>query len=114
MFIEPPHIINITSDVLINISALNNVNLNCSFAGDLTYTTAYWIKGNMNLTRNTTIMSNNTAVLSLSIDPSEETYLGSYQCVVTNEVGYDSRTTRVLPTGNTHVDIGFIIYIVYI
>ena len=42
---------------------------------------------------------NNTAILNLTIDANNETFLGSYQCIVKNEAGYVSRTTRVLPKG---------------
>ena len=97
--LEPPHIINISSDVLINTSVINNVILYCSFTNDLTHTTVYWMKGNWNLTDSTDVI-NNTAILNLSIDANTEDFLGSYQCVVTNAAGYVSRTTRVLPKGN--------------
>ena len=98
LFLEPPHIINISSDVLINTSVINNVILNCSFTGDLMHTMVYWMKGNRNLTDRTNVI-NNTANLNLSIDVNTEDFMGSFQCVVTNEAGYVSRTARVLPKG---------------
>lgn len=100
MFSETPYIINITSDVLINTSVPNNVTLNCSFTGNLVHTTVHWKKGNLDLTHNTIITNNNIAILSLSIDANMKNFMGSYQCVVKNEVGYVSRTTRILPKGN--------------
>ena len=110
--LEPPYIINISSDVLINISVINNVILNCSFTGDLTHMMVYWMKGNRNLTDRTNVI-NNTAIINLSIDAYTEDYMGSYQCVVTNEAGFDSRTTRVLPKGSiilyTHMYAYFVI-----
>ena len=99
LFLEPPHIINISSDVLINTSVINNVILNCSFTGDLTHTMVYWMKGNQNLTERTNVM-NNTANLNLTIDVNTDDFMGSFQCVVTNEAGYVSRTARVLPKGS--------------
>lgn len=99
-FLEPPMIVNITSDVLINTSVANNVTLKCSFTGDLTQTSVYWMRNSQNITRNV-IIHNKTAILSLSIDADSKTLLGSYQCVVTNEVGYISRTARILPKGIT-------------
>lgn len=79
---------------------INNVNIYCSFTGDLMHTTVYWSKGDLNLADNTTI-KNDTMILSLTIDANDKTYLGSYQCVVKNKVGYASHTTRVLPKGIT-------------
>ena len=75
--------------------------LNCSFTGDLMHRMIYWIKGMWNLTDYVSII-NNTAILNLTIDAKNETFLGSYQCIVKNEAGYVSRTTRVLPKGSSH------------
>lgn len=79
--------------------------LNCSFTGDRSKTTVYWMKGNLNWTANTTIANNNSAILSLFIDANSDMhkYLGSYQCVVTNKFGYISRTSRILPKGNVYM-----------
>ena len=111
MILEPPRIINITSDILIDMSVLNNVTLNCSFTGDLIHTTIYWMKGNMDLTHNTNI-NKNTAILSLSIDANTRDLLGSYQCFVENDAGYTSRTARVLPKGNKYICILYIALLV--
>lgn len=101
--VEPPHIVDI-KDILVDINVQDNVTLTCSFTGYPT-PTVYW----MRVTRkrrqpvpeyqyfnDNTIITGNTAILSLS---NVEQHLGSYQCVVTNEAGYVSRTARVLPKG---------------
>ena len=100
--LEPPRIIYITGDVLIDInSTRNDIVLKCVFTGNPT-PSVYWRmeRSNklINLTHNSTIIGN-TVILSLIITDNLVHYLGSYQCVVISETGYISRTTRILPKG---------------
>ena len=75
--------------------------LSCSFTGDPMHTVAYWMRGNWNLSYITNV-KNNTAILNLTIDANTEEPMGSYQCVITNEAGYVSRTARILPKGSIY------------
>ena len=102
--LEPPHITNITSDVLIDInntSTINDIILKCVFTGNPT-PSAYWRMERrnelINLTHNTTIIGN-TVILTLTITDNLVCYFGSYQCIAVSEAGYISRTTRILPKG---------------
>ena len=100
--LEPPQIINITGDVLVDInSTRNDIILKCVFTGNSTPSVYWRMERNnklINLTHNTTIIGN-TVILSLTITDNLVHYLGSYQCIVVSEAGYISRTTRVLPKG---------------
>ena len=101
--LEPPYITDITGDVLIDIdntSTWNNIILKCVFTGN-PRPSVHWRMERSNklidLTHNTTIIGN-TAILTLTI--TDNIILGSYQCiVVSEEAGYISRTTRILPKG---------------
>jgi len=100
--LEPPQIINITGDVLVDINnTRNDIILKCVFTGNPT-PSVYWIMERknklINLTHNTTIIGN-TVILTLIITDNLQHYLGSYQCIVVSEAGYISQTTRILPKG---------------
>ena len=103
VILEPPHITNITGDVLIDINntSRNDIILKCVFTGNPT-PSVYWRMERrnelINLTHNTTIIGN-TVILTLTITDNLVRYLGSYQCIVISEAGYFSQTTRILPKG---------------
>ena len=56
------------------------------------------------------VTEGNTSVLYFNTT-NPKSYFGSYQCVVSNEVGYASNTTRILPKGDyVHTCVWLIMY----
>ena len=77
-----------------------NVTITCSFTGHPRPQVNWILNGdNISSCINVTIVTEeNTSNLHLMMfDP--RNYMGSYQCVVVNEAGYVSKTTRILPRG---------------
>ena len=77
-----------------------NVTITCSFTGHPTPQVNWLLNGdNVSSCINVTnVTEGNTSTLHLIMsDP--RPYMGSYQCVVVNEAGCVSKTTRILPRG---------------
>ena len=77
-----------------------NVTIVCSFTGHPRPQVKWLLNGdNISSCVNVTnVTEGNASTLHLMMfDP--RPYMGSYQCVVVNEAGYVSRTTRILPKG---------------
>ena len=96
------------SDLLVDIQNdyevddyLINVTITCTFSGHPRPQVKWFLNGlNVSECIDTTniVTEGNTSVLYLSTT-SLKSFFGSYQCVVDNEVGYASNTTRILPRG---------------
>ena len=96
------------SDLLVDIQNdyevddyLINVTITCTFSGHPRPQVKWFLNGlNISECIDTTniVTEGNTSVLYLSTT-SLKSFFGSYQCVVDNEVGYASNTTRILPRG---------------
>jgi len=89
-------------DLLLDLSQDYNINvtITCSFTGH-PRPQVNWLHNGDNISSCTNVMivtEENTSNLHLMMsDP--RPYMGSYQCVVVNEAGYVSKTTRILPRG---------------
>ena len=80
---------------------LINATITCTFSGQ-PRPQVKWFHNGLNISEciNTTtiVTKGNTSVLYLTTT-NPKSYFGSYQCVVVNEAGYASNTTRILPKG---------------
>ena len=94
------------SDLLVDLQNVDddyliNVTITCTFSGHPRPQVKWFLNGlNVSECIDTTniVTEGNTSVLYLSTT-SLKSFFGSYQCVVDNEVGYASNTTRILPRG---------------
>jgi len=94
------------SDLLVNLKNnvddyLINATITCIFSGQ-PRPQVKWFHNGLNISEcistTTIVTKGNTSVLYLSTT-NPKSYFGSYQCVVVNEAGYASNTTRILPKG---------------
>ena len=99
------------SDLLMDLHNNNNNNndddylingaITCTFSGHPRPQVKWFFNGlNVSECIDTTniVTEGNTSVLYFNTT-NPKSYFGSYQCVVDNEVGYASNTTRILPKG---------------
>ena len=108
------------SDLLVDIQNdddvddyLINVTIICTFSGHPRPQVKWFLNGlNISECIDTTniVTEGNTSSLHITTT-NPKSFFGSYQCVVDNEVGYASNTTRILPRGTyVHVVDKTIIY----
>ena len=90
------------SDLLVDSDDyLINVTITCTFSSQPRPQVKWFLNGlNISECIDTTkiVTEGNTSVLHITTT-NPKSFFGSYQCVVDNEVGYTSNTTRILPKG---------------
>ena len=93
------------SDLLVDLQNVDdyliNATITCTFSGHPRPQVKWFLNGlNISECVDTTniVTEGNTSVLHFTTT-NPKSYFGSYQCVVENEVGYASNTTRILPRG---------------
>ena len=93
------------SDLLVDLKNVDdyliNVTVTCTFSGHPRPQVKWFLNGlNVSECIDTTdiVIVGNKSILYLSTT-NPKSFFGSYQCVVENEVGYTSNTTRILPKG---------------
>ena len=93
------------SDMLVDLQNVDdyliNVSITCTFSGHPRPQVKWFLNGlNVSECIDATNITTegNTSILYLSTTNSKS-FFGSYQCVVDNEAGYVSNTTRILPKG---------------
>lgn len=82
---------------------LINVTITCTFSGH-PRPQVKWFHNGLNISEciNGTVIivtEGNTSILFITTT-NPKSYFGSYQCMVVNEAGYASNTTRILPKGS--------------
>ena len=99
------------SDLLVDLKNVDdyliNVTVSCTFSGH-PKPKVKWLLNGLNVSgcmEETNIVTvGNTSLLQITTT-NPKSFFGSYQCVVDNEIGYASNTTRILPKGLTVVTI---------
>ena len=93
------------SDLLVELRNVDdyliNVTVTCTFSGHPRPQVKWFLNGlNVSECIDTTniVTEGNTSVLHITTT-NPKSFFGSYQCIVDNEVGYASNTTRILPKG---------------
>jgi len=93
------------SDMLVDLQNVDdyliNVTITCTFSGHPSPRVKWFLNG-LNVSEcidaTSIVTEGNTSILYLSTTNSKS-FFGSYQCVLDNEAGYVSNTTRILPKG---------------
>ena len=93
------------SDLLVDLRNVDdyliNVTVTCTFSGHPRPQVKWFLNGlNVSECIDTPniVTEGNKSILYLSTT-NPKSFFGSYQCIVDNEVGYASKTTRILPKG---------------
>ena len=85
----------------VDVDYLINVTITCTFSGH-PRPQVKWLLNGLNVSEciDTTniVTEGNRSILYLST-ANPKSFFGSYQCIVHNDIGYASNTTRILPKG---------------